>query len=165
MSEPRPKPLRRNVCVVLTGTPEGRVLVFRRVGWRTLPNPWQFPQGGIEEGETPLEGMHRELKEEIGTDDVDVLKESPDSIVYEWPPDVVALLEQERSKLTRFRGQEQTWFLARLRRGTEGIRFDHAPPEFDAFEWVTPAEAAARVVAFKRDAYRRGLTVLGLRPD
>jgi len=164
MSDPQAKPLRPNVCAVLAGGPEGLVLVFRRVGWPRLPHPWQFPQGGLESGEAPLDGLRRELREEIGTDDVDVLRAPSAPIVYEWPPDVLAMLEQERSKLTRYRGQEQYWFLARLRGGAGTIRFDHEPREFDAFEWVTPAEALARVVAFKRDAYRRGLTAVGLLP-
>ncbi len=162
MKGEQPKPLRRNVCAVLTDGDGRRVLVFRRVEWRTFPNPWQFPQGGLEPGETPELGLLRELREEVGTDQVDVLRAAPQPIVYEWPPEIVATLVQDHPKLTRYRGQEQHWFLARLRGGDEEVRFDHQPAEFDAFEWVTPSEALERVVAFKRDAYRRGLTALGL---
>jgi len=157
-----PKPLRRNVCIVLTDAGERRVLVFRRVEWRTFPNPWQFPQGGLKRDESPEQGLLRELREEIGTDNVEVLRRAPQPIEYEWPPDVVADLERDGNKLARFRGQEQHWVLARPRLGTGEIRFDHQPAEFDAFEWVSPREALDRVVAFKRDAYRAGLTALGL---
>jgi putative (di)nucleoside polyphosphate hydrolase len=155
-----PKPLRRNVCIVLTDAAEARVLVFRRVEWRTFPNPWQFPQGGLERDETPEQGLHRELREEIGTDAVDVLRSAPAPIVYEWPPEVLATLTGDRSKLAKYRGQEQYWFLARLRHGSGDIHFNHQPAEFDAFEWVTPQQALERVVAFKRDAYAAGLSAL-----
>lgn len=156
------KPLRRNVCAVLTDPAEARVLVFRRVEWPTFPNPWQFPQGGLEPGETPEQGLRRELREEIGTDAIDLLRSAGQPVIYEWPPEVVATLTGDRSKLTSFRGQEQYWFLAALHDGTGGIRFDHQPQEFDAFEWVTPQEAIRRVVPFKRQAYVAGLTALGL---
>jgi putative (di)nucleoside polyphosphate hydrolase len=156
------KPLRPNVCIVLTDGETGRVLVFRRVEWPTFPNPWQFPQGGMKAGEAPEQALRRELKEEIGTDRVDVLRRAPQPIVYEWPPEIAASLVRDQPKLARFRGQEQHWFLAQLRGGTEEIRFDHQPAEFDAFDWVTPQEALERVVAFKREAYRAGLEALGL---
>jgi putative (di)nucleoside polyphosphate hydrolase len=160
MSEP-PKPLRPNVCIVLTGRDERRVLVFRRVEWPTFPNPWQFPQGGMKAGETPEQALRRELREEIGTDHVDVLRRAPRPIVYEWPPEIAASLVKDHPKLARYRGQEQHWFLARLRGGTAEIHFNHLPAEFDAFEWVTPQQALERVVAFKREAYRAGLAALG----
>lgn len=159
---PGEKPLRANVCVVLTDEETRRVLVFRRVEWRTFAHPWQFPQGGLKPGEAPEQGMRRELREEIGTDAVEVLRRAPRPIVYEWPPEVLDALARDSSKLAQYRGQEQHWFLARLRNGTGDIHFRHQPPEFDAFEWVTPQEALSRVVAFKRQAYREGLAALGL---
>jgi len=156
------KPLRRNVCIVLTDPAEAQVLVFRRVEWRTFPNPWQFPQGGLERDETPEQGLLRELDEEIGTNAVDVLRNAPRPIVYEWPPEIAATLTGDRSKLAKYRGQEQHWFLGRLRNGPSDIHFNNQPAEFDAFEWVTPQEALDRAVPFKRQAYEAGLRALGL---
>lgn len=158
------KPLRQNVCAVIAEGDPPRVLVFRRVEWPTFPNPWQFPQGGLKKEESPEQGLRRELREEIGTDAVDVLRRAPRPVVYEWPPDLQASLATEQPKLGRFRGQEQHWFLVRLRAGTDAIHFTHQPAEFDAFEWVTPQQALERVVAFKREAYRSGLAGLGLLP-
>jgi putative (di)nucleoside polyphosphate hydrolase len=156
------KPLRRNVCAVIAEGEPPRVLVFRRVEWPTFPNPWQFPQGGLEPGESPEQGLRRELREEIGTNDVEVLLQAPQPVVYEWPPDVMAGMAVDHPKLARFRGQEQYWFLVRLHSGTDAIRFDHQPAEFDAFAWLTPWQALQRVVEFKRQAYRKGLNLLGL---
>jgi putative (di)nucleoside polyphosphate hydrolase len=162
---PAAKPFRRNVCVVLTDAEQRLVLVFHRIGQEWLGDPWQFPQGGLEEGETPEQGMRRELAEEVGSADIDLLRHAPEPVRYEFPPEVVRRLEQDGSRMARFRGQEQHWFLARLRQGTAAIHFRHQPPEFDAFRWATPQEAVALVVPFKRAAYIRGLTALGLLAD
>jgi putative (di)nucleoside polyphosphate hydrolase len=156
------KPLRRNVCAVLTDAERRQVLVFRRVNEDWLANPWQFPQGGLKRGEAPLDALRRELEEEIGTGDAEVLAAAPRPIRYEYPPDVLENLARRHSKMARFRGQEQYWFLARLRQGTDAIHFNHEPREFDAFRWVTPEEAQRIVVPFKQQAYREGLAALNL---
>ncbi len=40
----------------------GQVLWAKRIGH----NAWQFPQGGIQYGETPEQALYRELREEVG---------------------------------------------------------------------------------------------------
>ena len=52
---------RANVGIVLM-QPDGRVFLGRRAGGKG----WQFPQGGIQSGETLEQAMYRELREEIG---------------------------------------------------------------------------------------------------
>ena len=37
---------------------------------------WQFPQGGVDAGETPVEAACRELEEEVGTTKALLLRES-----------------------------------------------------------------------------------------
>ncbi|TIT52590.1 MAG: RNA pyrophosphohydrolase, partial [Mesorhizobium sp.] len=41
---------------------------------------WQMPQGGIDEGEEPLQAAERELYEETGMRSVSLLAEAPDWI-------------------------------------------------------------------------------------
>ncbi len=156
------KPYRQNVCAVLVDAGRSQVLVFRRAKDPLLERPWQFPQGGLHKGESPEAGLLRELEEEIGTGDAELLARAPEPIRYDYPADVVRKLKAEGSKLARFRGQEQHWFLARLRGGTDRIHFEHQPREFDAFRWVEPEQALELVVPFKRAAYVQGLTALGL---
>ena len=153
---------RRNVCAVLTGDGREQVLVFRRVDATDSDYQWQFPQGGLKAREAPETGLRRELREEIGTDRVAVECALPEPIVYRYPPDVLAALRDADPHKARYAGQAQYWFLARLLVDTERIRFEHQPAEFDAYRWVTPAEAVRLVVPFKREAYRRALTALGL---
>lgn len=52
---------RPNVGIILAND-DGQVLWAKRIGH----NAWQFPQGGIQFGETPEQALFRELREEIG---------------------------------------------------------------------------------------------------
>ncbi|HAN28877.1 MAG TPA: RNA pyrophosphohydrolase, partial [Haliea salexigens] len=53
---------RPNVGIILAND-AGQLLWARRIGGR---DAWQFPQGGINRGETPEEALYRELHEEVG---------------------------------------------------------------------------------------------------
>jgi len=44
----------------------GRVLLALRSKWVSDPGTWGLPGGGVEPGESPLEGALREAEEEIG---------------------------------------------------------------------------------------------------
>lgn len=44
---------------------EGRVLIARRKEGDFLARKWEFPGGKVEEGETPEEGLKREMREEL----------------------------------------------------------------------------------------------------
>lgn len=156
---------RLNVCAVLLNDVGDQVLVFRRVDGPLNDHRWQFPQGGLEPDETPEVGLSRELLEEIGTEQVEILQRLPTPIRYRYPPEVQEMLAKRGSKLARYQGQEQHWFLARLAVETSALRFDTHTQEFDAFEWVTPTEALARVIPFKREAYRQALRAFGLLPS
>ena len=163
-AEPRPPAgrFRPNVCAVLTEPATGRVLVFRRADGALGENAWQFPQGGIQPGETARQALRRELTEEIGTDRVEILRQAPAPIRYEYPPEVAERLSRGNPEKQGYIGQEQTWFLARLLDGESSIRFEGPSSEFDRYRWATPQEALNGVVAFKAEAYRTGLKALGL---
>ena len=143
------KPYRPGAGIVVVDD-DGRVLVGRRVR-RVGAEVWQFPQGGLDPGETPLEGALRELEEEIGTRDVDVIGELGEPVRYDLPPD----LADPPKWAKRYRGQEQHWFAVRLRGGEASIDLATAHPEFDAYRWVTLDEAVAGAVPFKRAIYEQ----------
>jgi putative (di)nucleoside polyphosphate hydrolase len=121
-------------------------VIARRTGMR---RGWQFPQGGIDADETPQEALLRELREEIGTDEVDILGEYPKWIQYDFPP------PKSSEKLYPFKGQRQRYFLVRLRNNDWIDLFAYPTPEFDAYKLVTDRELFRRVAYFKRPAYRR----------
>lgn len=151
VSEPGPPdvlPLRPAVGIALFST-DGRVFVGRRLRGRV--GTWQMPQGGIDDGETPLDAALRELAEETGIVDIVVMGELPEWLTYELPPG----LESPPRWSARYRGQRQRWFAMRYRGTDADIDLDVAHPEFDAWRWVTLVEAVDLVVPFKRALYER----------
>lgn len=151
---------RPNVCVVLTNKKRNKVLMFHRVDGRK--KAWQFPQGGVDAGETENEAMLRELKEEIGTNGIERLKVAKRRVKYKFPSWIRKEFRQRQSKIAKYKGQKQRWYLAHLKDGVEAISFTQQPAEFDAFEWVSVKKALKRIVPFKRKAYKKGLKLLGM---
>ena len=156
---------RQNVCAAITDGPARRVLLFRRVDSPPGEPRWQLPQGGVSAGESHRDAMLRELREEIGTDRVEIVAVAPRTVRYDYPAEVRHKLARNAPERGRFEGQEQTWFRCRLLGEESSIRFGGSAAEFDAFRWVTPGEALALIVPFKAEAYRDGFGQLDLLTD
>ncbi|WP_147653088.1 RNA pyrophosphohydrolase [Vulcaniibacterium gelatinicum] len=145
-----PDGYRPNVGIVLMQS-DGRVFWARRVH----RDGWQFPQGGMNSDETPLEAMYRELREETGLlpGHVEVLGATPGWLRYRLPQR--AIRRQERLVCI---GQKQVWFLLRLLGCESDLRLDLSErPEFDLWRWVDYWYPVEHVVTFKREVYARAL--------
>jgi len=141
---------RPNVGIVLA-RPDGRVFWARRAG----QDGWQFPQGGMNSDETPLEAMYRELTEETGLrpEHVDVRASTPGWLRYRLP----RRLRRRHQKPVCI-GQKQVWFLLEFLAEDSAIRLDCTDnPEFDQYRWVDFWYPARNVIAFKRRVYQRAL--------
>ena len=141
-----PDGFRPNVGIVLMHE-DGRVFWARRVH----RDGWQFPQGGMNTDETPLEAMYRELREEtgLGPEHVEVLGATPGWLRYRLPPR--AIRRQDRTVCI---GQKQVWFLLRLLGQEADVRLDLTEkPEFDGWRWVDFWYPMEHVVTFKRGVY------------
>jgi putative (di)nucleoside polyphosphate hydrolase len=139
---------RPNVAAIILSSDydqTGQFVIARRTGMR---RGWQFPQGGIDNNETPREALLRELYEEIGTNDVEILGEYPDWIQYDFP-------KTRTAKIYPFKGQRQRYFLVRLKATAHVDLFVHETPEFEEYKLVTSDELFRRVTYFKRPSYRR----------
>lgn len=130
----------------------GKVLVARRADLPNAEGPaggWQLPQGGIDDSEDPAVAVFRELEEEVGTANAEILAEHPDWLTYDLPAHLVGVALKGK-----FRGQKQKWFALRFL-GTDAeidLARDH-DPEFDAWRWAALAELPALAVDFKRPIY------------
>lgn len=143
---------RPNVGIIVAND-RGQVLWARRVG----QDAWQFPQGGINDRETPEEALYRELEEEIGLApaNVEIVGSTRGWLRYKLPR---RLLRQNTSS---FIGQKQKWFLLKMLASDEAVSFDYSQtPEFDFWQWVSYWYPLGQVVAFKRDVYRRAMKEL-----
>ena len=139
------RPYRLGVGVMLLND-HGEILVAQRID---NPGPaWQMPQGGIDVGEDPLVALHREVREEIGTDNFEILGQLPQWVTYDIPLDLA-----DRLWGGQFRGQKQMWFCARFLGNPGDICLETEHPEFCAWKWVTPDQLVALIVPFKRELY------------
>jgi 8-oxo-dGTP pyrophosphatase MutT (NUDIX family)/GTP-binding protein EngB required for normal cell division len=141
---------RAGVGVILLNS-RNEVFVGRRAD---LPeDAWQAPQGGIDEGETPRQAALRELEEEIGVDNVDVLAESRGWLYYDLPEELAG-----KAWGGRWKGQRQKWFVMLFKGSDTDINITTEHPEFNAWRWVPVKELTDLAVSFKRQLY---LNVLG----
>tara|TARA_Y100001949_G_C15983824_1_gene329609 strand:+ start:1096 stop:1599 length:504 start_codon:yes stop_codon:yes gene_type:complete len=144
---------RPNVGIILCND-QGQVLWARRIG----QDAWQFPQGGIKQGESPEKALYRELTEEVGltANDVQILGCTRGWLRYRLPK---RMIRQGNRPICI--GQKQKWYLLRLLGDDDNIDVNASPkPEFDGWNWVSYWFPLGEVVAFKRDVYRRAMTEL-----
>ena len=138
-------PYRRGVGAVLFND-AGLVFVARRID--TPGDAWQLPQGGVDADEKPRAAVLRELAEEIGTADAEILAKTR-WLSYDLPKDLVGHVWGGR-----FRGQTQRWFALGFRGRDADIRLDATPhPEFDAWRWTPLDSLPPLAVPFKRPLY------------
>lgn len=139
---------RANVGIIICNK-SGQVFWARRYGQHS----WQFPQGGIDEGETAEQAMYRELNEEVGLQkkDVKIVAVSRNWLRYKLPKRLV-----RKGSTPVCIGQKQKWFLLSLTCNESDINFNvTGHPEFDDWRWVSYWYPVRNVVSFKRDVYRR----------
>ena len=138
---------RPNVGVVVFCS-RGRAWLGRRANTGG-PHNWQFPQGGVDDGEELESAARRELREETGLSSVELLGRTEGWIVYDFPPGWTG------SKAMRgWKGQKQVWFAYRFTGSEDEVNLGlHHPPEFDAWRWASLEEALEAVIPFKRATY------------
>jgi len=139
------RPYRPGIGLVLLNA-RGLTFVAQRID--TPGNAWQFPQGGIDEGEDPRATALREMEEEIGTNKAEIIAESREWISYDLPPDIA-----DKSWKGRFRGQAQKWFCARFTGTDADINLETAHPEFCRWRWMELEEVPPLIIPFKRVLY------------
>ncbi|NRA19475.1 MAG: RNA pyrophosphohydrolase [Oceanospirillaceae bacterium] len=144
---------RPNVGIILANS-QGQVLWARRIGQTS----WQFPQGGINEGETPEQAMFREVEEEIGLTaaDVEIVAVTRGWLRYRLPRRMI-----RQNSMPVCIGQKQKWYLLKIKSADDAININATnTPEFDGWRWVSYWYPLGQVISFKREVYRKAMKEL-----
>ncbi|MEQ1749235.1 MAG: RNA pyrophosphohydrolase [Prosthecobacter sp.] len=138
---------RPNVAAILLDAKD-QIFVAERIN---IKGAWQFPQGGIDEGEDAETALFRELAEEIGVkhDKLEIIQQRAG---YRYA------FSKNRLKYGIYGGQEQTYFLCRFLGTDADIDLAATHQEFASWKWILPHEfQMCWVPKFKRATYRQVL--------
>lgn len=142
---------RPNIGIIIINN-EGKLFWGKRI----KQDAWQFPQGGVDEGESAFAAMYRELYEEVGLlpKHVEVMDITPWWLRYSLP------MCYKRSWRSKFMGQKQKWVLLKLIAPDEAICLkpdvDHKP-EFRDWKWIDYWQPVKEVIYFKKEVYSKAL--------
>ena len=145
---------RANVGIVIASG-DGNVFWAQRV---QQDDSWQFPQGGVDQGESAEDAVYRELYEEVGlrAHQVELIAQTKNWLRYQIPDHLI-----RKRQTPRCIGQKQKWFLLQLKASGDEIRFDCGDKaEFNDWRWVSYWYPVTNVVDFKQEVYRRALREL-----
>jgi putative (di)nucleoside polyphosphate hydrolase len=145
------KPYRIGVVAVFVNDSGDKVLTCKK----RQHNELVFPQGGVEKGETFEQTLYREVLEEIGNNEFDIIRKADNLMSYEFRP----------LRRFEFRGQMQQWYLCHFKPGMGPDLDKTLDVEFVAFNWVSPEKAVEGTLHFKKPTYEEGLSALGFKMD
>ena len=113
-------------------------------------NAWQMPQGGIDDGENPIDAAFRELEEETSIRSASFIAEYPEWINYDVPKNLADNLWDGK-----FRGQTQKWLLIHFVGEDSEINVNTENPEFKDWVWMDPHELSKKAIYFKKNVYQK----------
>lgn len=135
---------RPNVGIMLVDK-NRRILAGEAINYQ---NEWMMPQGGMDQGETTVQAMQRELYEEtsILPEQTQLIKEHNKWLSYQFRKPL-------KKEGIVYIGQRQKWFLLEY----NGLLPDATKTqdqEFTQFDWVTPQWLIDNTTQFKAEVYK-----------
>ena len=124
-----------------------KVFVGKRID--TTQEAWQMPQGGIDKDEDIKAASLRELEEEIGSSNVEIIDQTDNWLYYDLPDHLLG-----KAWKGKYRGQKQMWFLMRFLGPDDEINIQTPHPEFDTWKWMDVSDLPNSIVVFKQELYR-----------
>ena len=138
---------RPNVAMIIVSNNYPQIKEIFIAHRNDLKDIWQFPQGGIDQGEEVQEALFRELEEEIGTKEATIVGEYPEWISYDFP-------EKISQKMKPYKGQTQRYFILKLKENAI-INLATEHPEFDDYKFVSVEEVLNITAHFKKPVYEK----------
>ena len=127
---------------------DGKVFAGKRCE-KFIIKGWQMPQGGIDDGEEEDVALKREVYEETGIKNFDILAKT-DWLYYDLPKEVVPIFWQGR-----YIGQRQIWYKLIFKGDENEINLELDEQEFQSYKWMTKEEILENIVDFKQDLYKK----------
>jgi len=127
------------------------------IGYSPRDKSFKFPQGGINQGESPINAIFRELKEELNLDLKleDIVMESNKKVKYYY--DKITMSDDH--PYANYLGQEQYVFKIKYRTDMILIPQDN---EFDQMIWIKPSELINYDLSLRYIAYKNALNLCDL---
>ena len=145
--------LRKAVGIILARD-DGKIWTGKRkIGIGVRPNEknlWQMPQGGIDFGESPEHAAYRELEEETGTKQAEIVFTLDEWLEYSLPPELIG-----KALGGKFKGQKQKWFIVKFLGNDSEININTKKPEFFEWKWIDVGQLTDVVVHFKLEVYKK----------
>ena len=138
----------RNCVGLLVINKNGDVFIGKRIDSNL--NAWQMPQGGIEDDEDPKTAGIREMEEEIGTKNAELIGEMSEWLNYDIPENL-----SHRLWNGKYRGQTQKWLAFKFLGDDSEINIKTKVPEFKEWKWENHKNLPSLAVPFKRDIYKK----------
>jgi len=130
---------RRNVVALIVNQ-FNEVLIFNRLGRRDY---WGLPQGGVDYGENHEQAVRREMFEETGLNDLQIIGRFDNIVSYLWP---------KHYTNRGYKGQKQTLFIMRYYGDPKLVVFDKT--EHKAYKWVKLKDFVRSVSPIHRSNYQ-----------
>jgi putative (di)nucleoside polyphosphate hydrolase len=142
----KPDHLYRSGVGIVILNKKNQIFVGKRIDNNS--DAWQMPQGGLEAGEEEDKAMFRELAEETGIKDVNIISKSKEYFYYNLPYKL-----QKKFWGGKFLGQKQRWYLVQFLGEDKAVNISTEDPEFSEWRWVNKYDVINFIVPFKRPLY------------
>lgn len=141
---------RKNVGILLYNN-NGKVFIAKR-NQNKIEYKWQFPQGGIDIGESPETAVLRELKEETGITNAKIVYEDNIWRAYKFPAELKFSEKKSHDYYKNVHGQIQKWFLIEFTGNESEIKLPN--DELLEYKWIDlNLDIVKDIVPFKREVY------------
>ena len=141
---------RKNVAAIIFRK-DGKVLFCERKSGNKLckfSHKWQFPQGGVDVGETSDDAVLREIQEETGLTSLEIVFKDDIYKPYNYPYQK----KISNEKIEYVCGQAQKWFLLKFTGAESEIKIPS--DEFVNYKWVDlDFDLINDVIPFKHEVY------------